>query len=331
MNAAVAAEGLSLLDPWLLTAAPLVLLALWWRLRQPRAAAPTAAVSLFAGAPRTLRQRLAFVPLSLKVLAGLLLVLALARPVEREVVPLEEEGIDIVLVVDTSSSMITEDMRPNQAYRRMDAARERAEQFAAARVHDRLALVAFARFAELRCPPTLDEQALAAFLRGLDTVPQGSVFDATAIGTALGKAVEVLQKSDAKSKVVVLLSDGENTPPQQLPDQVLPEDAARLAKDAGVRVHTIGLGAGRPGLFGAEPLTFAALKTISETTGGRFFQPKDDDDLGEVYRRIDELEKTAQQDPRYRTVDRFEWPLGAGLAALLLAVLAEALLIRRLP
>ncbi|MFT4840183.1 MAG: Ca-activated chloride channel family protein [Planctomycetota bacterium] len=319
--------GYTLLDPWFLLAAPLFLLAGWRRAATRRAALPTASASLFVGLPRTLRQRVAWVPLLVKVLAGLCLALALARPVQRDVMPLREDGIDIVLVVDTSSSMLQGDMRDgDDSYRRMDAARERAMEFAAARVHDRVGLVAFGRYAELRCPPTLDEVALAAFLRVLDTQPRGSEFDATAIGTALTKAVQVLEKSTAKSKVVILLSDGQNNV-----DDIDPIDAAKLAKDKGVRVHTIGLGHGVPSVFGFQELSFDELKEIAETTGGLFFAARSDSDLEKVYERIDEMETSEREDPRYRTVDHFEWPLGIGLMLMLLAILFEALIVRRVP
>lgn len=321
----------TLLDPWFLAAIPVVLAAVAWRWRRPRAAMPTASVALFAELRPTLRQRLRWLPQALRLFAAILLCVALARPVQRDVLPLREEGVDIVLVVDTSSSMKIPDMTDDERFRRMDAARTRAEQFARARGRDRVGLVAFARYAELRCPPTLDEEALGAFLRVLDIVPEGSELDATAIGTGLAKAVQVLQKSKAKSRVVVLLSDGENTDPRMLPDQVEPGDAAKLALDAGVRVHTIGLGNGVPSVFGMQPLDFGSLKQIAETTGGQFFQPKSDADLAAVYVRIDELEKTELEDPRYRLVDRFEWPLGAGLVLLLVAVVVETLLFRRVP
>jgi len=322
----VSIAGYTLLDPWFLLAVPVVAAAALRRTAVRRAALPTAALYLFEGLPRTLRKRLAWLPLALLTCSGLLLAVALARPVEREVVPLREEGIDILLVVDVSSSMLQEDMRDQERYRRMDAARERAEQFAEARATDRVGLVAFARFAELRCPLTLDERALAAFLRVLDTVPRGSEFDATGIGVALAKAVDVLQDSTAKSKVVILLSDGENNV-----DAIEPVDAARLAKDAGVRVHTIGLGRGRASPFGFMPLQFESLEQIAEIADGAFFEAKSDQDLAGVYARIDELEKSEREDPRYRTVDHFELPLGLGLLLLVLGVLLDALVVRRVP
>lgn len=251
----------TLLDPWFLLAIPLAIAAALWRAFRPRAALPTAAIGLFVGIAPTLRQRLAFLPLLGKVLAAVCLAVALARPVMREVVPMQEEGIDILVVVDTSSSMQIDDMSTAVSLRRMDAARTRAEEFAKARKHDRVGFVAFARYAELRCPPTLDEEALGAFLRVLDTVPPNSEIDGTAIGTALAKSVQVLAKSKAKSRVVVLLTDGENTVAD-----ILPADGAKLAKDAGIRVHAIGLGNGQPTPFGFRPLDFGDLRSIAETT-----------------------------------------------------------------
>lgn len=316
----------TLLDPWFLLAVPLALLALLWRWRRPRAAVPTAAVVLFQGLRPTLRQRAVWLPQFARFMAAVCLGVAMARPVQREVVPMREQGVDIVLVVDTSSSMKIDDMSTTASVRRMDAARQRAEEFAQQRTHDRVGLVAFARYAELRCPLTLDEVALAAFLRVLDIVPQGSDLDATAIGTGLAKAVQVLQKSTAKSRVVVMLTDGANNV-----EDIQPADAAKLAKDAGIRVHTIGLGNGQLTGFGFVPLDFTDLRSIAETTGGQFFEPKSDEDLAEVYGKIDALERSELEDPRYRMIDRFEWPLGTGLVLLMLALLVEATLFRRVP
>jgi len=320
------AFGYTLLDPWFLLGVPVFLLAAalrsWW----PRAALPAAHTGLFEGLPRTLRSRCVLLPMWLFALAGCVLVVALARPVQRELVPQREEGIDIVLVTDTSSSMNIDDMEEGGSLRRIDAARQRALEFAAARVNDRVAFVAFARYAELRCPPTLDEKALAAFLEATDTVPEQTELDGTAIGVAIAKAVQVLEPSDAESKVVVLLSDGETTV-----DTIPIEDAVKLAVDAEVRIHAIGLGHGQLTPFGFRPLDFADLKKAAAETGGKFFQAKTDADLAAVYDEIDRLEKTELEDQRYRIVDAFEWPLGVGLPLLLLAVLLEVLWIRGVP
>lgn len=318
--------GYRLLDPWFLLLAPLAVLVLLFRLRRSPAALPTGDAALLLALPRTLRARCVQLPRLLSVLACCLLAVALARPVVREVVPLRQQGIDILLVVDLSSSMLMRDMSKDEKLRRIDAARARAEEFAKARTGDRVGLLVFARYAELRCPPTLDEQALAAFLRALDTVPENSELDGTAIGTALAKSAKVLESSQARSKVVVLLTDGETTV-----RDIEPDIGAGMCKDAGIRVHTIGLGKGVPTFAGWQPLDFRELKAVATKTGGEFFQPRSDEDLGAVYARIDELEKSELEDPRYRLVDAFPWPLGSGLCVLLLGLLLEVLWLRRVP
>ena len=321
--------GFTLLDPAFLVGIPLLLVLGALRHLREGAALPAAQTALFADLPRTLRARLVHLPHWLAVLAGCVLVVALARPVQRELVPRLEEGIDIVLAVDVSSSMTIPDMDESGTRTRMVAARERALEFARARPNDRVALVTFARYAELRCPPTLDEEALASFVTAVDTVPPGSELDATAIGVGLAKAVQVLEDSPARSRVVVLLTDGQTTVAGS--DTISSEDAAKLADDADVRVHTIGLGHGQPMPGGFVRLDFQELKDISERTGGRFFEARTEQDLGRVYALIDELEKTPIEDPRYRTIDHFEAPLLGGLLGLLCAILLETLWIRRVP
>lgn len=318
--------GVTLLDPWFLLGAPLCLLLAAWRLWRPRAALPAASLLGLAALPTTLRARLVQLPLWLEALAGMVLCVALARPVEREVVPLRSEGVDIVLLVDVSSSMQLNDMDAQQVLRRVDAARQRASEFAEARKNDRTGLVTFSRYAELRCPLTLDHAALASFLAAIDTVPQNSELDGTGIGAALAKASQVLHRSEAKSKVVVLLTDGENN----LGD-ITPEDGTKLCTDAGIRVYTIGLGNGLPVFGGFRPTDFSDLQTIAKATGGKFFAARSDADLGQVYDAIDKLEKQPLEDPRYRTVDRYELPLGGGLLLLALALLLEFSWLRGVP
>lgn len=317
----------TLLDPWLLASLLLVVAAFVVRALRRRATLPAASLALLARVPVTLRERLVGLPGVLLFVGGLSLCVALARPVEREVVPLREAGVDILLVVDVSSSMRTKDMAQGTDMMRVDAARARAAAFARARSSDRVGLVTYSAFAELVCPPTLDERALAAFVEAVQPMPEGSPLDGTATGTALAKAVRVLEKSEAKSKVVVLLTDGQTTV-----RAVDPLDAAKLAADAGIRVHTIGLGNGIPSPFGGwVAVDFTELQKIAETTGGKFFAAQSDADLATVYEEVDRLEKAPIEDPRYRTVDRFELPLLAGLVAILLGILLELLWLRGAP
>lgn len=327
MTAAVDPGDLLLLDPWFLLGIPLLLLLLGHRLWRQRAALPAASTALFAGLPRTLRQRLVHLPLCGMTLAGCILCVALARPVRREMVPTRELGVDIVLVVDTSSSMQWPDMDDSGQLRRMDVARDRALEFAKARKNDRTGLITFARLAELRCPPTLDENALAAFVRSIDTVERGSELDMTAIGPALVKAGAVLKKSQAKAKVVVLLSDGENNL-----EEIPAADGIKLVADAGIRVHTIGIGKGNPDPFGRQvPLEFKVLQAAAQQTGGRFFTARSDRELASVYAEIDRLEKSELQDPRYRHQDAFALPLLAGLLLLAVALLLQLTVLRGAP
>ncbi len=267
---------MTLLDPWFLLALPVVWLLFFWRLFRPRAALPAANVAIVGGLPRTLRTRLRALPLIVQVLALSALTVALSRPVTRDVRPLKELGVDIVLLVDISSSMRATDMNDAQNQTRVSAAREKALQFAKARTSDRVGLVTFARFPQLRCPITLDQQALAAFLKDVEAVHPQSEEDGTGIGIALSKAVKLLEDSEAKSRVVVLLSDGEETI-----GTIMPDEAAKLAKDADVRVHTIGIGKPRVvhTFLGTQmiPVDFSALEGIAKTTDGRFFAAADAD------------------------------------------------------
>lgn len=321
----IAVATWSLLDPWLLLlAVPLLLVALL-RMRRPRAALPVATLAGLEDLPRGLRTRLVHLPFALALLGGLTMVFALARPVTREVMPIRELGVDILLIVDRSSSMLSPDMDV-RGTTRMEAARDNAAAFAKARKSDRLGLLTFARYPELTCPPTLDQDALQAFIRGLETVRPRSPEDGTAIGVALAEASKVLATSVAKSRVVVLLSDGEQTV-----NDIGYEDGAKLCKDANVRVHAIGVGTGEQTLFGMQEPAFTALKSATEITGGKFFRARSATDLAEVYAEIDKMEKVELEDPRYRTTDHFAYPLLVAAALLLSSLLLEFTWLRRMP
>ncbi len=321
----------SLMDPWFLVAVPVVWLLFVWRMVRSPAAVPAATVASVVGLPKTMRARLWFSPVLLQALALTAFTLALSRPVTRDVMPLREKGVDILLVLDISSSMMAADMNDQGSLTRMAGAREHALKFAKVRVHDRVGLLTFARFPELRCPLTLDQDALAAFLRRVRTVPELSPENMTGIGIALAKATTLLERSTATSKVIVFLSDGENNVPD-----IDPEQAAKLAKDAGISVHCIGVGRGQvieDPFFGRRVFRpeFKGLKAIAKITDGQFHAATSGDELGEVYAVIDELEKIELEDPRFRTVELFVYPFLLGALLFLLQLLVEFLWIRRVP
>jgi Ca-activated chloride channel homolog len=321
------ATGLSFADPWILLLGLLLPLALWLRRRSGAPAVSFGLGSLLGELPRTLRERLAFAPTLLRALAIALSIVALARPVSRERVPLRTEGIDIVLCMDISSSMLEKDMDPDLRRTRLEIATETARQFVEARPHDRIGLVLFAAFPEVRCPLTLDHVALQGFLAQVESVKPRSEEDRTGIGLGVARAASVLRKSEARSKVVILLTDG-----QENVWEVSPEAAGKLAMELGVKVYTIGAGVGVLLPFGGmHEIDFDVVRKLAESTGGRFFRAKDASALEATYAAIDQLEKTELAEARYRAEERFLVFLAPGLAALCLAMLLQGTLFQVLP
>lgn len=301
---------MTLLQPWFLLLVLLVPLALLRRRRPP--ALPFAPGA--DGLPRTWRVRLAPLPTALAVLGLLLAATALARPVRRVPIPVSREGIDILLCLDVSSSMTARDLDP--ARTRLEVARSAAARFAAARPHDRIGLVTFARFSDLRCPPTLDHTALGRILADVRAVEPDSPEDATGIGIAVARAAQALDSAGARSRVVVLLTDGEENVATTGPDEIAPKDAAVLCRALGVRVYAIAAAAG-------ESADTRPVADLAQHTGGAFFEAKDADALGAVYAAIDALERRPESEARFRTEERF-----APLLSLALVLLAAARLLR---
>jgi len=229
-------------------------------------------------------------------LALLLVTLALARPQrglrENE---LSGRGVDIMLALDLSSSMRSEDLQPG--VNRLAVAKQVAEVFVNQRPHDRMGLVVFAGTAVTQCPLTLNHEALIDLLRRLDF---GMVEDGTAIGQGLATALNRLRQSKAKSKVVILLTDGVNNR-----GAIDPLTAAELARAMGVRVYTIGVGTtgiapipvddpvnGRHYEMQPVEIDEAVLTTIANQTGGRYFRARDSQALAAIYHQIDTMEKS---------------------------------------
>jgi Ca-activated chloride channel family protein len=290
--------------PWLLLALLVVPALVYWRIRRRRRepALRFSALSPLAALPPSLWTKLAWLPFALRMLAIALLVVALARPQKgaagEEIVA---EGVDIMLVIDVSSSMLAEDFRPNN---RLHVAKEVVADFIQKRDNDRLGMVVFARHALTKTPLTLDHDIL---LTQLEDVAIGIVPDGTAIGNAIASGVNRIKDSDAKSKLMILLTDGENTA-----GEIDPLTAARLAKTFGIKIYTVGVGRGglvpypfRDPLYGVVyqnveiPIDEENLTQIADATGGRFFRARDAESLKAVYSEIDSLERTEIEQVRY--------------------------------
>lgn len=229
-----------------------------------------------------------------QLLAIALLIVALARPQNQNtVVERNAEGIDIMLVLDLSTSMRAEDLKPN----RFEAAKRVAIQFIEKRTSDRIGLVAFAAQSFTVCPPTLDYDLLKKLLQD---VKMGIIDDGTAIGMGLATAVNRLKESDAKSRVIILLTDGQNNA-----GEIDPVTAADLAQSYGIKVYTIGAGTHGTAPYPIDDPIFGRryqnvrvdideemLKKIAEVTGGKYYRAVNTESLAEVYNQIDALERT---------------------------------------
>jgi Ca-activated chloride channel family protein len=319
--------------PWLLLL--LLLLPLWWyrRRRRTMPAATYSDVSLPAAV--SVRRWWVALPPALRLSAIAALILAAAGPqIGGDMVELKQEGIAIVITVDISSSMLAEDFAPSN---RLEVAKQQAVGFIRGRTADRIGLVAFAGEALTQVPVTLDYPVIEQAVMELKI---GSLEDGTAIGSGLATAVNRLRRAPDKSKVILLLTDGENN--KGLID---PRTAAATAAAFGIKVYTIGVGTigeapiptGR-GLGGFryellpvridEPL----LREIAAKTGGRYFRAKDSEALSRIFRQIDQLEKTPIQVTRYTRYDEATRPLILlGLGALALELLLAGTLVVRVP
>jgi Ca-activated chloride channel family protein len=259
------------------------------------------------------------------------LVVALARPqhtyTERTV---ESEGVDIVLALDVSQSMEQRDFRVRAGrVDRLAVAKRVVSDFVEGRAQDRIGLVVFGTEAFTQVPLTTDHQAVQGFL---DQVNIGMAGPKTAIGQALAIAARQLAVLEAPSKVVVLLTDGENTA-----GRLTPEQAAEAAAALGVKVYTIGVGAqGRSGLMGlargGSQLDEETLQNIAEVTGGKYFRATDTRSLVEIYETIDDLETSRAETLEYiHRIELYRLALVPGLAMLVLQLLLGQTLFRRLP
>ena len=276
--------------PTLLLLLLLIPLLLWWRGRR-RTTVNFPNGALLSKLPVSLTVRLQPLLPVLYALGMACLIIALARPQhglsESHV---NTEGVDIVLLLDLSTSMDTPDFAKNgRRISRIDSAKTVISDFIEKRTDDRIGMVAFSALPYSVAPLTLDHSWLVQRMDGLRT---GMLEDGTAIGDALASAVNRLRDSKAKSRVVVLVTDGENNR-----GELTPENAAQAAAALGIKIYTIGIGGGLPvrqGFFsrGPEQIDTTVLEQVAKSSNGRFFRATDLESLKEVYDTIDQLEKT---------------------------------------
>lgn len=321
---------LTLLAPGFLWLAVLLAGVLAFRWTRPVPSITFAPAALLP-ALRTWRTRLAGLPRVLQTIGLLCVILALARPAARVQVPAGTQGIDILLCLDTSSSMTARDMDGRRT--RLEVARDAALAFIAGRPDDRIGLLAFARFPDLRCPPTLDHRALAGILADVATVATDGPEDATGIGGAVARGAQVLAASEAPSRVVILLTDGEeNVALEGLPDQIAPAHAGQLCQRLGVRVYAIAAGESRRDAAGRTvALDTRPIERMAVRTGGALYRARDAEAVASVYERIDRLETAPVAAPRSTLEDRWLGFLLAGLALLGLARLLSSTWLEVLP
>jgi len=305
-------------------------------------------VAAVANAPRSWRVRIAFLPPLLLSLSVAAMAVALARPRKPdELTKVRKEGIAIVMVVDRSSSMEARDLvKDDQSVNRLKVVKDRFVEFVAGgdsgngRSDDAIGLVAFARYADGLCPLTLDHGSLLSIVGDLEIVTERQE-DGTALGEGLGLAVERLRKHKAKSRIAILLTDGVSNA-----GDITPSQAADLAAASDVKVYCIGAGTRGVAPFpGVDPFTGRSylrrmpveidektLKEIAGKTGGQYFRATDEDSMSDIYREIDQLERTEISERRY--LNYHEKYLPFAVAALVLlsvgCILGDSLL-RRLP
>ncbi|MDR0206344.1 MAG: VWA domain-containing protein [Bacteroidales bacterium] len=245
---------------------------------------------------KTWKVRLRWIPVSLLLIAYISFIAALARPQTAfRLSDVQVEGVDIVLALDISGSMKAMDFRPN----RLEACKKVAEEFILGRPTDRIGLVVYAGEAYTQCPVTSDHSTLLGLLQ---KVKFDIIEDGTAIGDGLGTAINRLRESEAKSKIIILLSDGVNNR-----GYIDPYSAAEIAKNMNIKVYTIGAGtngqAPYPTPYGTQMIPTEIderlLQTIAQVTGGKYFRATNNDKLKAVYEEIDKMEKTILNETIY--------------------------------
>ena len=312
-----------------------------WYLMYRKKTEPTVRMSdtrAYRFAPRSWKVTLMPLQLILRLAVFVLLILILARPQTHNSWNNKSvEGIDIMMAMDVSGSMLAEDLKPN----RIEAAKQVAAEFIAGRPNDNIGLTIFAGEAFTQCPMTTDHASLLNMLQGVrtDMATRGLIEDGTAIGMGLANAVSRLKDSKAKSKVVILLTDGSNNR-----GDLSPMTAAEIAKSLGIRVYTIGVGTNKVAPY---PMVVAGsvqyvnvpveidsktLSDIAAATDGDFYRATNNKELQNIYKEIDKLEKSKLSVKTYSKKYEAYQPFAiAAVLLLLLEILLRITLFRKLP
>ncbi len=277
-------------------------------------------------------------PFFLRLAAVSLFIIALARPqTGRKETEILSEGVDIILTLDTSGSMEAMDFTiDGQGATRLDAVKAVVSEFIQRRPGDRIGMVVFGQEAFTQAPLTLDHDLLQTLLKDLTL---GVAGDATAIGSGIGVSVNRLKDLKAKSKIVVLLTDGQNNA-----GDLTPEQAAQVAATFGVKIYTIGVGSegavpflvdtpfGKRTIYQEADLDEATLQKIADVTHARYFRAKDTETLSQIYSEIDRLEKSEAKVKEYMEYEeRFHWFLIPGLLFLLMEIVLTRTILRKIP
>jgi len=305
---------------WLLLLIPGIIAFYLFKQQRTSASLQMPGLQQFKNYRDTFRNYLRYILFGLKVLAITLLIFVLARPQKTDRFQNSTtEGIDIILAIDISGSMLARDFKPD----RLEASKNVATEFISGRPYDRIGLVVFSRESFTQCPLTTDHAVLINLMR---EIKSGMIEDGTALGNGLATAVNRIKDSQAKSKVIILLTDGVNNM-----GDVAPATAADIAKTFGIRVYTIGVGTQGTAPYPVQTpygmqfqimpveIDEAILKVIATETGGRYFRATDNNKLVQVYGEIDKLEKSKIDEKQFtRREEKFLFP--ALIAFILLAL-----------
>jgi Ca-activated chloride channel family protein len=305
----------------------------FWEMHKSDASLQVSSLRILSKFPVSRKIKFRHIPFILRTLAISSIIVALARPQASNSWRTQNtEGIDIIMALDLSGTMLAEDLKPN----RLEAAKSVASEFILSRPNDNIGLVVFARESFTQCPLTIDH---AVLINLFNSVKYGLIDDGTAIGLGLANAVNRIKDSKAKSKVIILLTDGSNNC-----GDIAPITAAEIAKTFGIRIYTIGVGTtGIVNIPVPTPLGIQyqqmqsefdakSLQNIANLTGGQYYNATDNSKLRQIYHEIDKLEKTKISVEQYsKKEEQFYAFASLALIFLLMEILLRNTIFRKIP